>query len=153
DGFFSALAKTARKEPGAVTRVLYYGDSVVASDFGTGTLRRKLQSEFGDAGHGFVLVANPWPQYFHNDVYRLASKGWKVSRVVGPYKKDGLYGLGGVSFLGPPGVRSFIGTAREGSFGRRVSKFIVSYLEQPHGGTVRVSIDDEPQPPIETRAA
>jgi lysophospholipase L1-like esterase len=151
DRFFVALARTAHKLPGATTRVLYYGDSMVASDLGTATLRRKLQAEFGDGGHGFVLVANAWPQYFRNDVYRLASTGFKVSRVVGPYQKDGLYGLGGVSFLAPTGVRSIIGTARSGTFGRAVSRFGVSYLEIPHGGTLRLSIDGGPETIVETR--
>ena len=31
-------------------------------------MRRRLQARFGDAGHGFILIANPWEWYFHNDV-------------------------------------------------------------------------------------
>lgn len=139
--FFEALARTESTAPGALTRIVYFGDSVVASDFGTGTLRRLLQSRFGDAGHGFVLVASAWPQYFHNDVYRISDAGFHVSRIVGPRSLDGLYGLGGVSFSGPPGLRSRIGTAKAGTFGRRVSRFDLSYLEQPGGGVLEVSID------------
>ena len=84
DGFYAALERTRQKQPGAVTRVLHFGDSIVTSDYVSGTLRRKLQEQFGDAGHGFSLIANAWPAYFHNDVYRFASSGWLVSRVVGP---------------------------------------------------------------------
>jgi hypothetical protein len=152
DRFFSALGDTARKQPGAITRILYYGDSVVASDLGTATLRRKLQDEFGDAGHGYILIANAWPGYFHNDVYRTASPGWKVSRVVGPYQKDGLYGLGGVSFVAPPGLRSSVGTAKEGPHGQRVSRFVVSHLKQPSGGQFRVAIDGEERETVDTHA-
>jgi lysophospholipase L1-like esterase len=150
DRFFAALSRTQKKEPGAVSRLLFFGDSVVASDFGTGTLRRLLQGRFGDAGHGFVLVANAWPQYFHNDVYRLADRGFKMSRVVGPRVSDGLYGLGGVSFVGLQGLRSRVGTAKSGTFGRAVSKFEVAYLTTPGGGVLQVSVDGAPRDPIDT---
>lgn len=139
--FFASLAHADRKESGAVSRIVYFGDSVVASDFGTGTLRRLLQDRFGDAGHGFMLVASAWPQYFHNDVSRLADSGFRVSRIVGPRAEDGLYGLGGVSFTGAPGLRARVGTAKSGTHGLAVSSFDVSYLEQPGGGTLQASID------------
>jgi hypothetical protein len=141
DKLFAVLARAERREPSAVARILFFGDSVVASDFGTGTLRRLLDGRFGDAGHGFVLVANAWPQYFHNDVYRLADKGFHVSRIVGPRASDGLYGLGGVSFTASPGLRSRIGTAKTGDFGRSVSRFDVAYVAQPGGGTIEARVD------------
>ena len=50
DAFYMLLAKTKRKEPGAVTRILHYGDSVITSDYISGTMRRKMQAEFGDSG-------------------------------------------------------------------------------------------------------
>ncbi len=146
--FYRALARSRRAQatgdaPVPVTRILYHGDSVVASDYVTATLRRKLQAEFGDAGHGFVLIADAWPAYFHNDVFRFASRGFELSRVVGPYAKDGLYGLGGVSFKAPPGVRSRVGTAQTGRFGRAASRFELHYLKQPFGGELEVNVDGE----------
>jgi hypothetical protein len=141
DRLFSLLARAEHREAGAVGRIVFFGDSVVASDFGTGTLRRLLQRRFGDAGHGFVLAASAWPQYFHNDVYRFADKGFRVSRIVGPRAEDGLYGLGGVSFSGPPGLRSRVGTAKTGTYGRHVSRFQIAYLAQPGGGIVNVNLD------------
>ena len=141
DRLFALLARAEHREAGAVGRIVFFGDSIVASDFGTGTLRRLLQQRFGDAGHGFVLAASAWPQYFHNDVYRFADKGFRVSRVVGPRAKDGLYGLGGVSFSGAPGLRSRIGTAKTGNYGRHVSRFQIAYLAQPGGGIVNVNLD------------
>jgi lysophospholipase L1-like esterase len=139
-GFFSALRAAEQKK--GTARITYFGDSIVASDFVTATLRRRLQKRFGDAGHGFSLMANAWPGYFHNDVTRFAAPGWQVSRVVGPFAKDGLYGLGGVSFRSEgPGVFSRFGTAKTGTFGRAVSKFVLDYLEQPSGGTIQIKID------------
>jgi lysophospholipase L1-like esterase len=141
DGFFAALARTEMRKPGAVTRIAHFGDSVIVSDYVSGTLRRKLQATFGDAGHGFVLIANAWPAYFHNDVSRYATAGFSVSRIVGPYAADGLYGLGGVSFNTPPNVLSRMGTAESGDYGRNVSSFTLYYLEQPNGGTLELSLD------------
>jgi lysophospholipase L1-like esterase len=153
DPFFATLYAVERKDPRAIARITYYGDSIVASDFVTGTLRRRLQKRFGDAGHGFMLMANPWPGYSHNDVVRFATPGWLVSRVVGPFSKDGLYGLGGVSFRSEgPGLFSRFGTTTTGTFGRSVSRFVVDYLEQPGGGTIGVKIDGKDQENIETRA-
>jgi len=141
DGFYAALESVQRKRPGAIARVLHHGDSIVVSDYVSGTLRRKLQDQFGDAGHGFMLMANAWPAYFHNDVSRFASSGWKVSRIVGPLAPDGLYGLGGVTFRAPPGSRARFGTAKSGRFGRKVSRFEVSYMVEPGGGELRLNLD------------
>ncbi len=152
DGFFGALGAVERKEPKAIARVTYWGDSIVASDFVTATLRRKLQKRFGDAGHGFMLMANAWPGYFHNDVTRFAAPGWQVSRVVGPFAKDGLYGVGGVSFRSEgPGVFSRFGTAKSGTFGRAVSRFVVDYLEHPDGGPMQISLDGAVRETVDTR--
>lgn len=140
-GFYEALTRTAHKEVGALTRVVHFGDSIVTSDYVSGTLRRRFQKTFGDGGHGFVLIANPWPAYHHNDVYRFASSGWMVSRIVGPRAADAWYGLGGVSFRAPPGARARFGTAKQGSFGRNVSRFELVYLEQPNGGKFALNLD------------
>jgi lysophospholipase L1-like esterase len=142
DGFFAALSRTEQKQPGAVTRIAHFGDSIIVSDYVSGTLRRKLQTTFGDAGHGFVLIANAWPAYFHNDVSRYATAGFNVSRIVGPYAADGFYGLGGVSFSTPPNVLSRVGTAESGDYGRNVSSFTLYYLEQPNGGSLELTLDN-----------
>jgi len=150
NGFFKALTKTAHKQPHAVTRIVHLGDSIVVSDLVSGTLRRKLQAEFGDAGHGFMLIANAWPAYFHNDVSRYATAGWSVSRIVGPYAADGLYGLGGVSFKAERNTVARFGTAKTGDYGRHVSHFELDYLEDPNGGTLQVSVDGAPKATVDT---
>ncbi|MCC6213626.1 MAG: hypothetical protein IT376_02070 [Polyangiaceae bacterium] len=149
-GFYRALERTIAGQPGAVTRVVHFGDSIITSDFVSGTLRRKLQARFGDAGHGFMLLANPWPAYFHNDVTRFASAGWAVSRIVGPRAADGLYGLGGVTFTAPPGSRARFGTAREGRYGRAVSRFVLAYLARPGGGKLRLLVDGQEREILDT---
>jgi lysophospholipase L1-like esterase len=153
DRFFSKLERAERKEPGAVARIVYYGDSIVASDFITGKLRRMLQDRFGDAGHGYSLIANAWPGWFHIDVSRSASEEWAVSTCVGPYAEDGIYGLGCASFQAHhAGIWTKVGTADLDSWGRSVSRFEIEFLGQPDGGAVEVLVDSQPRERLETAA-
>ncbi len=140
DAFLARLARTDRREAGAVTRILHYGDSTIASDYVSGTVRRRLQARFGDAGHGFILIANPWEWYFHNDVFHASNADWKASRLAGPIAPDGMYGLGGVSFMSYGGGLASFGTATRGDFGRNVSRYDLYYLEQPGGGDVELTV-------------
>jgi lysophospholipase L1-like esterase len=140
DAFYTHLADTKAKKPGAVTRILHYGDSVITSDYISGTMRRKLQAEFGDAGHGFILLANAWEWYFHNDVSHGASEGWSSSRITGPLTKDASYGIGGVTFTGTPGATAWFGTAEHGTHGKSVSRFDVYYMQTPGGGEIEVKL-------------
>lgn len=134
DAFYTQLGKTDRKEPGAVTRILHYGDSVITSDLISGTMRRLMQARFGDAGHGFILTANAWEWYFHNDVMHSASDGWNAQRITGPFVSDKMYGLGGVSFHTAGAASAWFSTTDKGEYGRNVSRFNIYYLEQPSGG-------------------
>jgi len=151
--FYEALDRTERKEPGAITRITHFGDSILVSDWVTGTLRRRMQAQYGDGGHGFLLLAAPWPGYFHNDVSHTASSGWTMHRVVGPLTRDGHYGLGGVSFRSiQPGTWARFGTAQKGELGRRASRFTVAYLAQPRGGELEIRVDGEVVDVVSTQA-
>src|SRR6516165_5953327 len=77
DRFYRALSRSERREPGAVTRIIHYGDSPTTSDLITGDIRSLLQRHFGDAGHGFVLADNPWAWYHHAGV-KVFALGWRM---------------------------------------------------------------------------
>jgi lysophospholipase L1-like esterase len=141
DAFYTRLAKTKKKEPGSITRILHYGDSVLTSDYVSGTMRRKMQAEFGDAGHGFILIAKPWDWYFHNDVVQGTSGGWTSSRITGPFNRDRMYGIGGVSFVGSPGATAWFGTSTGQTYGKKVSRFDVYYMETPNGGEIELKAE------------
>ncbi len=153
DAFFHRLVRTERRVPGAMTRVLHYGDSTIASDYVSGTVRRRLQARFGDGGHGFILIANPWDWYFHNDVFHTSEGEWKASRLAGPTASDAMYGLGGVSFTSYGGGVARFGTATRGPYGRKASRFDLYYLEQPGGGTVEITGRGLPTERFSTRGA
>jgi lysophospholipase L1-like esterase len=151
DTFYASLAKTIAKEDGAVTRILHYGDSMITGDLISGTMRREMQAKFGDAGHGFILIANPWEWYFHNDVSHHASDGWTANRITGPLSGDGIYGLGGVSFHTAGEASAWFSTKSKGDFGLRVSRFDIYYLEQPWGGDVQILVPGRPPEMLRTR--
>jgi lysophospholipase L1-like esterase len=132
DAFYASLR---RKE---VTRILHYGDSPTTADSITSDIRRLLQARFGDAGHGFVLIAKPWAWYGHNGI-RLDAKGWEIEPASQKRAPDGYHGLGGVSFRGEPGAFSRVGLPDA-----HYSSAVVYYLAQPGGGTFTVNALNTP---------
>src|SRR5271165_5839158 len=145
--FYQALWRTEAKVPGAVTRVLHYGDSPVTADSITADARSILQKRFGDAGHGFVLIAKPWAWYGHRGI-RLSAQGWNIEPASQSRARDGLHGLGGVSFTGGSGAVSTVGLPDD--LHTRVEVF---YEKQPGGGAFMVSARDEVLGVLETAAA
>jgi lysophospholipase L1-like esterase len=132
--FYQALQRTAAGE--GVTRVLHYGDSPVTADSITADLRSLLQERFGDAGHGFVLIAKPWAWYGHRGVEVRAS-GWSIQPATQAHARDGFHGLGGVSFEGGPGAWSAIHLDSDHS------RMEVSFLRRPTGGVFQVLVGDQ----------
>jgi lysophospholipase L1-like esterase len=98
-------------------------------------------------------MANAWPSYFHWDVERYATGGWQVSRIVGPYADDGWYGLGGVAFRAEKNLLTRVGTAKSGTFGRAVSRFVVAYTEGPPGGRFQLRVDGKDVEVVDTSAS
>jgi lysophospholipase L1-like esterase len=140
DHFYESLLK------GGATRILHYGDSPTTGDLITADARAMLQKQFGDAGSGFVLIARPWAWYNHRGVEMDASH-WKIDIAGLAQLRDGMHGLGGVSFLGSPGA---IAHWRLRSSSQ--STIEVAYLAQPDGGTFAVEAEDKELGTVETAA-
>lgn len=133
DTFYRALRRTRDGEAGAITRIVHYGDSPTTADLITGDIRKQLQSRFGNAGHGFIFPAKPWAWYQHSGV-SLDGSGWDMFPASRFEARDGLFGLGGVSFTGGPGAETKI------DFGKAAySRFEVWFLRQPGGGSLTLS--------------
>jgi lysophospholipase L1-like esterase len=133
DHFYESLARTERREPGGITRVVHYGDSPTTADLITGDIRAMLQARFGDAGHGFVLLAKPWAWYQHRGAW-LTGSGWEIFPATRFETKDGIFGLGGVNFTGGASARTRIELDDPGQ-----SHFDLYFLHEPGGGAVEVS--------------
>jgi len=128
DHFYAALWRTEKREEGAVTRIVHYGDSPTTADLITGDVRVQLQKRFGDAGHGFLLVAKPWAWYQHTGA-DVSGSGWQMAPASRFVSHDGMFGLGGVSFTGSGSARSRMVFGNGG-----YTQFEAWYLRQPGGG-------------------
>ena len=116
--FYETLERTARGDDGAITRVAHYGDSSIATDLITSTVRQNLQARFGDAGHGFVLAAKGFIPYKHRGVVQSSNpEAWELREVVRRQDRHGRYGYGGVQSTAMRGSWARIGTARRGEIG------------------------------------
>jgi lysophospholipase L1-like esterase len=141
--FYKVLAMT---RAGAIARVVHYGDSPTTADLITGDIRRLMQKRFGNAGHGFILLEQPWAWYQHPDV-KLLSFGWHPTAATQDRVQDSFYGLGGVSFTGTAPSRTHY-SFRMG----RHARFDLSFLQQPHGGQLSVSSGGQTLREIDTAA-
>jgi lysophospholipase L1-like esterase len=151
--FYEALEKTARGEEGAITRIAHYGDSSIATDLITSTVRENLQARFGDAGHGFVLAAKGYIPYKHRGVWQSSNPdSWETREVVRRQDRDGRYGYGGVQSRAMPGAWARVATAKRGDVGTRASRFDIYYEEQPRGGQFSVRLDGEKRQTVSTKA-
>jgi lysophospholipase L1-like esterase len=138
DSFYASLRR------GGVTRILHYGDSPVTADSITSDIRRLLQARFGDAGHGYLLIAKPWAWYGHSGV-KLEGEGWKILPASQAREADGIHGLGGVSFRGEAGATSRATLPDSG-----YARVIVYYLAQPDGGRFSVAFGENAPVGIDT---
>ncbi|HUA21258.1 MAG TPA: GDSL-type esterase/lipase family protein [Bryobacteraceae bacterium] len=129
--FYKALWRTESGLPGAVTRILHYGDSPVTADSITADARSLFQQHYGDAGHGFILIAKPWAWYGHRGI-DVQGKGWHIAPATQARARDGFHGLGGVSFEGDTGASSRIVLKEDHA------RMEIQYLRQPGGGLLAV---------------
>jgi lysophospholipase L1-like esterase len=138
DHFYAALLK------GGTTRVVHYGDSPTTGDLITADARAMLQKQFGDGGSGFVLIARPWAWYNRRGVEMEASSSWKIDIAGIANLKDGMHGLGGVSFIGSAGANA------RWKLKVRHSVIEVAFLRQPDGGAFAIDADDKELGIVET---
>src|SRR5689334_22745048 len=133
DSFYDALWRAEMKRRASAITVLHYGDSPTTADLITADLRGLLQSQFGDAGHGFVLIGKPWAWYGHRGI-DISSSGWQITAANNQTEvRDGMFGLGGVTFRGGPGAESKLVLRDQG-----YTAIEVSYLLHPAGGQFAV---------------
>lgn len=151
--FYEALERTARGEKGALTRVGHYGDSSIATDLITSTVRDNLQARFGDGGHGFILAAKGFIPYKHRGVRQSSNPdAWDTREVVRRQDRDGRYGYGGVESRAMRGAWARVGTAKRGEVGKNATRFDVYYEERPRGGKFSVRLDKGERQTVSTKA-
>lgn len=151
DRFFAQLARSDAAVAGAVTHVVHWGDSAIGIDGITGAIRARMQARFGDAGHGFHLMAPPNTSYRHQGVNFSHNEQWEQCFIIQNCKQDGRYGLGGATFWSYGGAESSF--APDGKRGAgTVSSFDVWYLAHPRGGKLWLRLDKQDPVVIDTRS-
>lgn len=110
-----------------------------------------MQGRFGDAGHGFVLIAPGDMHYYHMDIAHRASDDWELFQIVLVSLGKDWYGYGGVQFRGATRPWARFATADEGEIGTRVSRFEIFYQRYPGGGDLQVWVDGKRQDNVDTR--
>jgi hypothetical protein len=143
--FYDAAAAVLRGTARDHVRIAVYGDSNLASDYLTGHMRRWLQGEHGDAGHGFVALARPWSHYLHMDVKHGSKDGWNAYCTTTYPIPDHVYGLGGiVAESYRAGAKAFVETAGDKSpIGGRVSNVEIYFLKGKLFGRFHVLVDGQ----------
>ncbi|TPV94239.1 MAG: hypothetical protein B7733_16155 [Myxococcales bacterium FL481] len=151
DSFFASLARSEAGQPGAITRVVHWGDSAIGVDGITSAIRHRMQQRFGDAGHGFHLMAPPNTSYRHQGVKFKHNDRWGKCFIIRKCRRDGHYGLGGVTFRSLGGAESSFAPAPKRSLGK-VSRFEVWYAAHPGGGKLRLRVDRGDKVVLDTHA-
>jgi hypothetical protein len=155
--FFARTDDLLRGKATEPVRIAVYGDSNGTMDYITGEMRRVLQTTHGDAGHGFIALARPWPWYIHTYVVADSMKdAWSAYTVTThpTPTMDPWYGQGLIAAQSrQTGARTWVATAPEGSaIGSHVSAFEVWYVTLPYGGAFDVEVDGEVKASADTHA-
>lgn len=156
--FYEKVAALARGRAKRHVRIAMYGDSNLTADAESGRLRRQLQGRFGDGGHGFVAMAQPWAWYSHNDVHHDGTwKNPKVRQLATSNLRiiDGHYGFANIaSECGVDGCAAWVSTdPKPGApIGWTVTSFDLYYLNRPDGGRFDVAIDGNVVKTIDSKA-
>ncbi len=139
DPFHAALKQAEQKKGRA--RLLFYGDSHIASDHYTGMIRSTFQARFGSAGAGFVPLVLPFDHYRHS-LLQVAPLGlWQRLRARGAPRTQLAVGLAGVGLETADEAIAFIEPGRHKGHASRATRFDLFYLRQPKGGTMEVRVD------------
>lgn len=141
--YFGQLTRVDMGLRGALARAGHWGDSVLGVDGITSAIRRRLQSRFGDAGHGFHMMDRYHPSYLQQGVGFNPGKDWLSCIIVQQCSdRDRRYGYGGLVSRSSGGAASAFWTTNEG-FGQRVSRFEIWFGRHEAGGNVQVFVDGE----------
>ena len=132
-------------------RILQFGDSHTASDYGTSVARARLASRFGDGGRGFIPMGQPYRRLFQAGEAMARGTGFSAdgaplvgSRTTG----DGLFGLAGFAM-----DTRMPGASMTSDLTVSADRFEIAYLAQPGGGSFEVWLDGQRKERVATDQA
>ncbi len=122
-------------------RIVQFGDSHTASDYGTSVARARLAARFGDGGRGFIPMGEPYRRLFQAGEAMARGIGFSAdgAPLFGPRTTgDGLFGLAGFAMdTRTPGA------SMTSDLTVSADRFEIAYLAQPGGGSFEVWLDGQ----------
>jgi len=141
DSFFQALLEVESGAPERIVRVLHWGDSTIAADGITGTVRARMQDRFGDGGPGFLPIKVDPRWVVRPGIARWPKGDWEAWNITEGGAPTGRYGLAGMVARVDGRARVTLGGLEvEGRRGL-THRFDVHYLKHPGGGTLSLTAD------------
>lgn len=141
DAWFRSMAMAANGAPGHVARALHWGDSTIAGDGITRTVRKRLQARFGDGGPGFLAVQVDPRWASRPGVLRTTKGPWKTRTITFGGAGNKYYGLGGTVSTAQGKATSTLGGSKVGDTRQLLHKFDIAYQNRPGGGTLVVQVE------------
>ncbi len=142
DPFFKKLDEIQKEKDGHV-RVLHLGDSHIAADYITRTVRARLQERFGNGGRGFVAI----DQRARYGGRRLKRAGFTRTRIVDKGKSGQPFGFAGMAIHAARG-----GAKVSFELEPEDDDLVVYYLAERSGGEVKIFVEEEEIGTLDTRA-
>jgi hypothetical protein len=124
DRFYEGLLRVSLGEAERPVRFSQFGDSLTGREHFPAALRRLLQEQFGDGGHGYVPLADPGNGVYAADVV-WSGRGFTKKDIAWHTGAD--FGVGGLSWLATPEATTTIGPAARGP-GARVDRVGLLYV-------------------------
>ena len=141
DGFFQGLLEAEIGQPNRIVRVLHWGDSTIAADGVTGTVRSRLQGVFGDGGPGFLPVKVDPRWVVRPGVARWPKGDWASKNITQGGASFRRYGLSGIVARVNGRAKVTLGGLKTDGQRQLSHRFDVHYQRQPRGGTISLSAD------------
>lgn len=146
DPFFDALGEIEAGERRDAVRIVHIGNSLIASDYVAGTIRRQLADRYGSGGIGFLFVDRPTRISGSFDRTGKASPGWDIALLTDKGDRS-RHGLSAARYTSRQGAREEVRFTLDGS---RTAE--IAWLARADGGEIDVSIDgDRREAAISTR--
>ena len=135
DAWFAELARVEAGEAGVVVRALHWGDSTIAGDGITQTVRERLQARFGDGGPGFLSVQVD-PRWAHRpSITRVAKGEWETQTIIFGGAESARYGLAGTVSTATGESTSYLANRKVEGVRALNHRFEVWYQSQTGGGS------------------
>ena len=138
--WFEDLAMVETGAPWKIARALHWGDSTIAGDGITRTVRARLQERFGDGGPGFVPVHTDARWQLRPGILRTQGGTWTTYNITHAGADGAHYGLAGniSTSAADEECRATLGGLKREDGRQRLHRFVVHYRKQPGGGTLEV---------------